>query len=1275
MGIYAFTAQGLPMWHDAVAANPMYAPNTSTDTQRNYYSFRGGMGPVASTNAARQLDFKRIKYSDDGRLFLSRTNNDQTVATLYELNPNNLEETASPVFTGSIDAYGAVGGNTVGNSTGPSDSQFVANQFCGFDVFGNGPNLKIAAVGLNMTTGKTSQLGYEGVGLHYNTYNWANVSIYNLGTAKTWTSHPSQIVSCAGTWCDESANIAMNSNGVALTQRPRDDSGNLMTTGTSDKPNYSFYNTSMSRTANNYSIEHRGGGIAWNKDRTRLAMSGSNGDGKLVIYTVNANGGLTEQTSFTTGSTYICAIAWDYADNIYVTSNMSEDFRCYSTPTVNGASSRTVTTPAATYYDINWQHPAAYNPSANYYVADVNLQWTKSNTSFGNRSFGLSADQNSSDKYFYFLNQHYQNGTQVNGIDGIFTGRNCNSTNWTAAPSSNFSGEQYLIDYMATSDDAGNQLFFAVKHGTAVDDKEILASGMGQGSTRAIIIPNSGGGIKQTSVAANQSRTFEIGSTKITDRSQFAYATGDFSTAGGGNFWLLPYGGSTIYKGGFRNVSASGGERMAAKLIPTGLMNSNYSEAYLNSVTPYTDYLGNQRALVCLFGEGIYDGPLTDDRFTPTLVSSTVRHAHGKPSMFMLQDRKLLVCSTGTDITGTMGLFEVSNDAAGVMTMTQVGSDFTPFSGQCNDVVKGTVTRVVPIDDLTADIYCSTGQRGQSVYRVRLEPEPVVTVSTQVVNYSTSQAKKITWTTKSGTSPVGFLIEASSDGGNTWVTISSPLPRQGSDSYSQEGDPNNTGSMREFIDTDVNRSIENCQYRISAIYDSFTSIARHTAVPKANTKAPVKPSKTVANLSLEYCPALVPSGYNPNGDLAGLEGELSFDRPKSIDSDASFYPAADYGYEIKEYYIYIKGSDGSYAKNAAGTNFNWTEMTAANSQTAFDCSTFASNRVTVPVKGLKRGVTYTIQVLPEYDYLPKSDEVYATEVTINPSDWNYTPNPVNSFEVENYVKRNAVVRELWQSDGQYHDVTYDIYQVHIFVNNPSAVYCTSNERIPVSYHKLEVSKDGGLTWGPVQDFVPQNNPQSTTYPYPAQANVPAGCFQGLNAFSSSKRTNPDGNFQYDVNVGFYHYVYKGNTIHSNQYSPKAVDYTSPENWQYRITTYYGASPSTAFASNSYSPTSYGLDQSAYADALVEPTQITGIDEIGRDDLFQVMVYPNPTQGAMNVQSPEPIQTIRIVSLSGALMKQFEGNHQASQSIDISSLAVGNYFVIVNNQKPVHVIRK
>ena len=355
MGIYAFTPQGQPMFHDAAAADPNNAPNINSNNQRNYYCFRAGMSPVSNANSARRLDFKRIKFSADGRLFLSRTNMDATVATLYELNPNNLEETANPVFTGSIDSYGSVGGNTASNSNGPSDSRFVANQFCGFDVFGKGANLKIAAVAMNMTSGK-SLLTPDGVGVHYNTYNWANVSVYNLGTARTWTAHPSQIVACASMWCDESANIAIGPNGVALAQRPRDNSGNLLTTGSSDKPNYAFYDTSLSRKTYDDQVERRGGGIAWNKDHTRLAISTSVGDGtgKLTIYTVSAKGMLTEQTSFNTGSNYICAIAWDYADNIYVSSNTSETLNCYSTPTVSG-SSRTVTTPAAACYDINWE--------------------------------------------------------------------------------------------------------------------------------------------------------------------------------------------------------------------------------------------------------------------------------------------------------------------------------------------------------------------------------------------------------------------------------------------------------------------------------------------------------------------------------------------------------------------------------------------------------------------------------------------------------------------------------------------------------------------------------------------------------------------------------------------------------------------------------------------------------------------------------------------------------------------------------------------------------
>ena len=434
MGIYAFTPQGQPMFHDAAAADPNNAPNINSNNQRNYYCFRAGMSPVTNANSARRLDFKRIKFSADGRLFLSRTNMDATVATLYELNPNNLEETANPVFTGAIDTYGSVGGNTASNSNGPSDSRFVANQFCGFDVFGKGANLKIAAVAMNMTSGK-SLLTPDGVGVHYNAYNWANVSIYNLGTARTWTAHPSQILACASTWCDESANIAIGPNGVALAQRPRDNNGNLLTTGTSDKPNYAFYDTNMARKADDYTIERRGGGIAWNKDHTRLAISSSVGDGtgKLSIYAVSAKGILTEQTSFNTGCNYICAIAWDYADNIYVSSNTSECLNCYSTPSVNG-SSRTVATPAAACYDINWEAtvPDVYilgTVNGNAWAPNVGVQMTYDATSSsytatvtagaGGASFNMATALGSDSNWNNFNGHNYRWGVQGGGDHNV----------------------------------------------------------------------------------------------------------------------------------------------------------------------------------------------------------------------------------------------------------------------------------------------------------------------------------------------------------------------------------------------------------------------------------------------------------------------------------------------------------------------------------------------------------------------------------------------------------------------------------------------------------------------------------------------------------------------------------------------------------------------------------------------------------------------------------------------------------------------------------------
>lgn len=74
------------------------------------------------------------------------------------------------------------------------------------------------------------------------------------------------------------------------------------------------------------------------------------------------------------------------------------------------------------------------------------------------------------------------------------------------------------------------------------------------------------------------------------------------------------------------------------------------------------------------------------------------------------------------------------------------------------------------------------------------------------------------------------------------------------------------------------------------------------------------------------------------------------------------------------------------------------------------------------------------------------------------------------------------------------------------------------------------------------------------------------------------------------------------------------------------------------------------------------------DNMGDSD--KVVVYPNPTSGNININSPEEIVVVRVFSSTGALVGEFN-----ESSIDLSNLASGTYFVKVNDRKPVIIIKK
>ena len=69
------------------------------------------------------------------------------------------------------------------------------------------------------------------------------------------------------------------------------------------------------------------------------------------------------------------------------------------------------------------------------------------------------------------------------------------------------------------------------------------------------------------------------------------------------------------------------------------------------------------------------------------------------------------------------------------------------------------------------------------------------------------------------------------------------------------------------------------------------------------------------------------------------------------------------------------------------------------------------------------------------------------------------------------------------------------------------------------------------------------------------------------------------------------------------------------------------------------------------------------------------VYPNPTDGALSVQSNEAIETIQVIDLSGSIMMNIKGNGNKSQEINLSTLNKGIYFVKVNKENAIKVAKK
>ena len=298
----------------------LYAFNVGFQPVGAYY---GGLNIMEATPLSiagdYQFDLKDIRFSKDGRLFVARASG-TTNSSVWEINPDNLDEPWTPVFKG-----GELDEQTGITYVGDDEQNRMAVSLA---VEGEADALKLYVLGGQRSNGE------------YNTTDY-NCAIYNLGTAKEWTAAPSGYVAgLDGVYTIAPGHVGIHEDGqgglwyVQYRESP-----------SAELPAIIHFNAEGKEDFSDITTNRHSGKMTMTADGNYLAIP--MGSGKVVIYETNyvpmANGKifLDPKLNISVSETNITALAFDYANNLYVASSASKTLSRYAIPTEN----KTVVTP------------------------------------------------------------------------------------------------------------------------------------------------------------------------------------------------------------------------------------------------------------------------------------------------------------------------------------------------------------------------------------------------------------------------------------------------------------------------------------------------------------------------------------------------------------------------------------------------------------------------------------------------------------------------------------------------------------------------------------------------------------------------------------------------------------------------------------------------------------------------------------------------------------------------------------------------------------------
>ena len=119
---------------------------------------------------------------------------------------------------------------------------------------------------------------------------------------------------------------------------------------------------------------------------------------------------------------------------------------------------------------------------------------------------------------------------------------------------------------------------------------------------------------------------------------------------------------------------------------------------------------------------------------------------------------------------------------------------------------------------------------------------------------------------------------------------------------------------------------------------------------------------------------------------------------------------------------------------------------------------------------------------------------------------------------------------------------------------------------------------------------------------------------------------------------------------------------NPVNWNYQLRSVYAAGNAKITTTETYDMETGG-----------SPI-FTGVEAVN-GGVSSLKLYPIPTDFILNVESGEPINVIEVYNEVGQLMMSVSGDQTQKMQLDLSDLFDGYYFVKVNSNAPVKILKK